>query len=150
MGTPFVPTTTPAAPVTPKGIGAEIKAFFGKLGHDLSVIGTDALKALGVIEKDVSVYTPLVSATIDAMFPGVALPVQSVTKIITASLNTAGVVATALQAQGLNPTLNQAAAIAIATQVHLTGATTAQVTAAVASGTALADTVAGVVPKPAS
>lgn len=135
-------STTPAV-ATPETVGQEIKDFFSKVGKELGVIGTDALKEIGVISKDVSVYEPLIAATISDMFPGAAVPIAAIQKIISSSLNTASTVASALQAEGLNPTLNQAAAIAVATQVHLSSSTVAQVTAAVGTATTAVDTAAG-------
>lgn len=139
-------SVTPVVPTPPESIGEEIKNFFGKIGKELGVIGTDALKVLGLIAKDTSAYEPLVAATISAIFPGTSLPLAAVSKIIQSSISTSQTVAQALQAEGLNPTLNQAAAISVATQAHLSGATTAQITAAVKAGTALADTAAGSTP----
>ena len=137
---------TTVAVATPETVGAEIRNAFSKLGKEIGVIGTDALKDLGIISKEISVYEPLVASTIEALFPGTKLTVTSVQKIINASVASAQAVAQALQAEGLNPTLNQVAAIAVATQVHVSGATAAQITSAVTAGTAVVDQASGVTP----
>ena len=97
MSTASAPAATPVA--APETVGQEIKGFFGKIGRELDVIGTDALKDIGIISKDVATYEPLVAATISSIFPGVTLPVNSITKIINSSLATASTVASALQAE---------------------------------------------------
>lgn len=130
----------------PESIGDEIKNFFGAIGKEVGVIGKDALKVLGIVEKDIATYEPLVATTVAAIFPGTALPLAVINKILASSIATSKTIAQALQAEGLNPTLNQTAAIAVATQAHLSGATVAQITAAVTAGTALADVAAGIPP----
>ena len=107
-----------AVVVAPETVGQKIKGFFSEVGRELGIIGTDALKAIGIIQKDVSAYEPIILATLAEIFPNVTIPTATVTKIVNASLSTAEVVATALQAEGLNPTLDQTAAISVAAAVH--------------------------------
>lgn len=117
MGTGAV--TTPAVSTTPVvSVAQRIKQAFAALGRDLVTIGTDALKAIGVIQKDVSTYEPLVLATIAEMFPGVTIPTNKINSIISGSLNVSTAIANALQEEGLNPTLDQTAAIQTAVVIH--------------------------------
>jgi hypothetical protein len=109
-------TATPAVPTV--SVSTEIKTFFSKLGKELEVIGTDALKDIALIQKDTSTLEPIVLATIQAMFPNVTIPSATISKIVTTALGLGTTVASALQAEGLNPTLDQTAAIGVATVIH--------------------------------
>jgi hypothetical protein len=111
-------TPTPAAATPPASVGQRIKLAFAALGRDLVAIGTDALKAIGVIQKDLSLYEPLVLATIAEMFPGVTIPTNKINSIISSSLSTSTAIANALQEEGLSPSLDQTAAIQTAVVIH--------------------------------
>ncbi len=114
MSTPIVPVVS----LKPETLGEKIKNFFSEAGHELSVIGTDALKAIGIIQQDVSTYEPMVLQTIQEMFPGANIPAAKITNVIKTSLATSNAIASALQSEGLNPTLDQTAAIQMATAIH--------------------------------
>ena len=114
MSTPTISVVS----LKPETLGEKIKGFFSEVGHELSVIGTDTMKAIGIIQQDVSAYEPLVIQTIQEMFPGATIPTAKINNVIKASLSTSSAIASALQSEGLNPTLDQTAAIQIATAIH--------------------------------
>jgi hypothetical protein len=113
MSTTPVPTPTPST-----GLGAKIKTFFSEVGHEIVIIGTDALKEIGIIQKDVAFAEPLIIQTIQEMFPNAVIPTGKINAIIQSSLNVSSSIASALQAEGLNPTLDQTAAIQTAVALH--------------------------------
>jgi hypothetical protein len=120
------PTPTPAA----TGVGAEVKAFFAKIGRALESIGSETLKIIGVAQKEVPVLAPGLNSTIATIFgPGAALTASGAEKILNASLGAAAAVGAALQAEGLNPSLDETAAVTVAGVIHGTGVTTAAATA---------------------
>ena len=119
-------STTP----TPTGVGAELKAFFGKIGRALEAIGNETLKILGVAQKEIPALVPALNTTIATIFgPGVALTAAGAEKVLTAALGAAAAVGTALQAEGLNPTLDETAAVTVAGVIHGTGVSVAAATA---------------------
>jgi len=106
-------STTPSP-----GLGTRIKNLFITLGKKMEEIGTDALKDIGIIQKDVNSYAPMVLATIQEMFPKANIPTAKINNIIANSLTVSQSIASALQAEGLNPTLDQTAAIQTAVAIH--------------------------------
>lgn len=111
-------TTVTPTPAPAVSVGQEIKNFFSKIGAELEEIGTDALKMIGVIQKDITPIEPELLATLQTMFPNAKIPTATITKIINTTLSTANTVASALQSEGLNPTLDQTAAIQVAAAIH--------------------------------
>jgi hypothetical protein len=109
---------TATASPAPTGIGAEVKAFFSKLGKEIEDIGSDIQKVISAASKEIPVIEPALNATLQQIFPAAVIPVEAVEKIIAAALNAASQVATALENQGLSPTADQVAAVAVAGVVH--------------------------------
>ena len=109
------PTTTAPANA---GVGAEVKAFFSKLGADVDDMGSDIQKVISAAAKEVPVIEPVLNATLQQIFPTALIPVQAIEKVIGVALNAASQVATALQNEGLSPTADQVAAVAVAGLVH--------------------------------
>ena len=113
MGT----TVTTASPA-PTGIGAELKAFFSKLGKEIADIGNDIQKVISAANKEIPVIEPVLNATLQQIFPAAVIPAEAIEKIIGVALNAASQVATALQNAGLSPSADQVAAVAVAGLVH--------------------------------
>lgn len=112
-------TSTPAAPPVKVTVALKISETFIAFGHELEVIGVDALKDIGIAQQDVSLYGPEVLATIQTLLGSKATINQGkLTGIINESLNTAKAVATALQDEGLNPSADQVAAVQVAVIMH--------------------------------
>ena len=111
-------STATTAVVAPTGIGAEVKAFFSKLGKDIDDIGNDIQKVISAANKELPAIEPVLNATLQQIFPSAVIPAQAVEKIISVSLNAASQVATALESAGLSPTADQVAAVAVAGVVH--------------------------------
>jgi hypothetical protein len=107
-------TVTPA----PTGVGVEVKAFFSKMGMDIKDIGTDIQKVITAAGKEAPVIEPVLNATLQQIFPTALIPVQVIEKVIGVALNAASQVATALIGEGLSPTADQVAAVAVAGLVH--------------------------------
>jgi hypothetical protein len=100
------------------GVGAEVKAFFSKLGKEIENIGHDIQKVISTANKEIPVIEPVLNATLQQIFPTAVIPAEAVEKIISVALNAASQVATALQSGGLSPTADQVAAVAVAGVVH--------------------------------
>jgi hypothetical protein len=113
MGT--TPTTAGSAPT---GIGAEVKAFFSKLGKDIEDIGSDIQKVITAANKEIPAIEPVLNATLQQIFPAAVIPAEAIEKVISVALNAASQVATALENEGLSPTADQVAAVAVAGVVH--------------------------------
>jgi hypothetical protein len=96
----------------------EVKAFFSKLGTDIEDIGADIQKVISAASKDMTAIEPVLNATLQQIFPTALIPVQAIEKVIGVALNAASQVATALQGEGLSPTADQVAAVAVAGLVH--------------------------------
>jgi hypothetical protein len=111
-------TTPITAGLAPRGVGAEVKAFFSKLGKDIEDIGHDVQKAISAANKEIPAIEPVLNATLQQIFPKAAIPAQAVEKVIGVTLNASSQVATALQSEGLSPTADQVAAVAVAGVVH--------------------------------
>lgn len=111
-------TTPTTATPAPTGVGVEVKAFFSKLGMDIKDIGTDIQKVISAAGKEVPVIQPVLNATLQQIFPTALIPVQVIEKVISVALNAASQVATALEGEGLSPTADQVAAVAVAGLVH--------------------------------
>jgi phage-related protein len=111
-------TTPITAGLAARGVGAEVKAFFSKLGKEIEDIGDDVQKAISAANKDIPAIEPILDATLQEIFPKAAIPVQAVEKVIGVALNASSQVATALQSEGLSPTADQVAAVAVAGVVH--------------------------------
>jgi hypothetical protein len=114
--------TTPTVPTIPTlaatGVGAEVKDFFSKLGKEIADIGADIQKVISAGNKEIPVIEPVLNATLQQIFPAAVIPAEAVEKIISVALNAASQVATALQNEGLSPTADQVAAVAVAGLVH--------------------------------
>jgi len=111
--------TTPTTPSpAPASVGTALKAFFSKLGKDIEDIGMDIQKVISSANKDIQVIEPALDATLQAVFPSAVIPAQVVEKLISVCLNAASQVATALENEGLSPTADQVAAVAVAGVVH--------------------------------
>jgi hypothetical protein len=120
-------TTTPAPAAS--GVGAELKAFFEKIGRTLDAVGNETLKIIGAAQKEVPLLAPGLNAAISNIFgPGVALSAAGVEKILGAALGAASAVGTALQSEGLNPSLDETAAVTVAGVIHGTGTSVAAAT----------------------
>lgn len=125
---------TPSTLATPSPtVGQEVKAFFAKIGHALETIGTDTLKAIGAANKEIPIITPVLNATLQEIFPATVVPAQAVEKIIGACLSAASNVATALQNEGLNPSLDETAAVTVAGVIHSLGVKPTSAIAPIAS-----------------
>jgi len=111
-------TTPTTAGLAPKGVGAELKAFFSKLGKEIEDIGSDIQKVISAANKEVPVIEPVLNATLQQIFPTAVIPAEAVEKLISVALNAASQVATALQNAGLSPTADQVAAVAVAGFIH--------------------------------
>ena len=111
-------TTATTAGLAPTGVGAEVKAFFSKLGKEIADIGNDIQKVISAANKEIPVIEPVLNATLQQLFPSAVIPVQAIEKIISVALEAASKVATALQSAGLSPTADQVAAVAVAGVVH--------------------------------
>ena len=111
-------TTPTTAGLAPMGVGAEVKAFFSKLGKEIENIGHDIQKVISTANKEIPVIEPVLNATLQQIFPTAVIPAEAVEKIISVALNAASQVATALQSGGLSPTADQVAAVAVAGVVH--------------------------------
>ena len=94
------------------------KAFFSKLGMEIKDIGTDIQKVISAAGKEMPVIEPVLNATLQQIFPSALIPVQVIEKVIGAAFNAASQVATALEGEGLSPTADQVAAVAVAGLVH--------------------------------
>jgi hypothetical protein len=110
------PTTT--TPLATTSVGAEVKAFFSKLGKEIEDIGNDIQKVISASNKEIPAIEPVLNATLQQIFPTAVIPAQAVEKVISVALNAATQVATALQNGGLSPTADQVAAVAVAGLVH--------------------------------
>jgi len=111
--------TTPTTPtVAPTGVGAELKAFFSKLGKEIEDIGRDIQKVISAANKEIPVIEPVLNSTLQQIFPTAVIPTEAVEKVISVALNAASQVAMALQNAGLSPTADQVAAVAVAGLVH--------------------------------
>ncbi len=121
-------TTTSTPPST--SLGTKLKNFFSEVGRELEVIGTDALKDIGIIQKDVTFAEPIILQTIQEMFPNATIPASKINSIVQNSLSVSSSIASALQAEGLNPTLDQTAAIQTAIALHSLKVTPQPATAA--------------------
>jgi hypothetical protein len=113
MGT--TPTTTGAATTS---VAAEVKVFFSKLGKEIEDLGGDVQKVISAANKEIPTIEPVLNATLQQIFPTALIPVQAIEKVISVALNAASQVATALQSEGLSPTADQVAAVAVAGVVH--------------------------------
>jgi hypothetical protein len=111
-------TTATTTGLAPTGIGAELKAFFSKIGKGIDDIGNDIQKVISAANKELPAIEPVLNATLQQIFPTAVIPAQAVEKVIKAALNAASQVATALQSEGLSPTADQVAAVAVAGVVH--------------------------------
>ena len=111
-------TTATTASLAPTGVGAEIKAFFSKLGKEVAAIGSDIQKVISAANKEIPVIEPVLNATLQQIFPTAVIPAEAVEKVIGVALNAASQVATALQNAGLSPTADQVAAVAVAGFIH--------------------------------
>jgi len=111
-------TTPTTAGTAPTGVGAELKAFFSKLGKEIEDIGSDIQKVISGANKEIPVIAPVLNATLQQIFPAAVIPAEAVEKIISVALNAASQVATALENGGLSPTADQVAAVAVAGLVH--------------------------------
>ena len=129
MSTSSAPAATPAMS-TGTSVGTKVKNFFSAIGRDLVKAGNETLKIIGLAEKEIPAITPELNAALAVIYPRAVIPAETVEKIAQAGLGAAGTVATALQSAGLNPTLDEAAAVAVAGVIHSTGTTA---TAAVAA-----------------
>ena len=109
---------TTATQPAPTGVGAELKAFFGKLGKDIEDIGNDIQKVIAAANKEIPAIEPVLNATLAELFPTAVIPAEAVEKIISLVLAAASQIATALENQGLSPTTDQVAAVAVAAVVH--------------------------------
>ncbi len=109
------PTTSALAPT---GVGAELKAFFSKLGKEIEEIGSDIHKVISAANKEIPVIEPVLNSTLQQIFPAAVIPAEAIEKIISVALNAASQVATALEGAGLSPTADQVAAVAVAGVVH--------------------------------
>jgi hypothetical protein len=99
-------------------VGNELKAFFSKLGKEIGDIGNDIQEVLSAANKEIPVIEPVLNATLQQIFPTAVIPAQAIEKVISVALNAAKQVATALQSEGLSPTADQVAAVAVAGLVH--------------------------------
>jgi len=122
-------STTPRTP-TPTGVGAEIKNFFSRLGKEIENLGTNLQKAISAADKEIPAIEPVLNDTLSQIFPGAAIPVEVVEKVIKVALNAGSAVATAMQSAGLNPTTDQVAAVAVAGLIHSLKVTPAKAAAA--------------------
>ena len=111
-------TTPITAGLAPTSVGAEVKAFFSKLGKVLEDIGNDVQKVISGGNAEIPVIEPVLNATLQEIFPTAVIPAQAVQKVINVALNAASQVAKALQSEGLSPTADQVAAVAVAGVVH--------------------------------
>jgi hypothetical protein len=111
-------STATTAVVAPTGIGAEVKAFFSKLGKEIEEMGSDIQKVISATSKEIPAIEPVLNATLQQIFPSVVIPAEVVEKVISVALNAASQVASALESQGLSPTADQVAAVAVAGVVH--------------------------------
>ena len=109
------PTPTGSAPT---GIGAEVKAFFSQLGKDIEDIGSDIQKVITAANKEIPTIEPVLNSTLEQLFPTAVIPAEAIEKIISIALNAASQVASALENEGLSPTADQVAAVAVAGVVH--------------------------------
>jgi len=126
-------STTPA-PAASSPLGAEIKGIFNKIGRELTAVGNETLKIIGLVQKNIPALAPGLNATIGTIFgPDVALSVAGVEKIAQVCLAAASAVAQALVAEGLNPTLDETAATTVAGVIHGTGASATAASAGAAS-----------------
>lgn len=119
-----VATPTPGS----TGVGTEVKAFFVKIGRAVEAIGAKTLKIIAGIQKNDAAVISALNATLAAIFPQAVIPAEVAEKIFQASLVATTAVANALVDAGLNPSLDEAAAVAVAGVIHGTGASVAGAT----------------------
>ena len=131
---------TTAAVVTPtpvkESVGTEIKNAFKTLGRDLEKAGAETEAFLTNVEPKIAALLPGFIATLNVLFPNLKISAATATKILATTVNTAGVVANALNAEGANATLDETAAATIAGLIHGTGASAVAAVAAANTPTA--------------
>ena len=117
-----------------QSVGNKIKSFFAAIGRDLVAVGNETLKILGIAEKQIPNIIPELNAALAVIYPGAVIPAETAEKVAQAGIVAATTVATALQSAGLNPSLNEAAAVAVAGVIHGTGASSAGIPTSATSG----------------